>query len=74
MVYVSIAIDGLIYLQVIRIGALTGRRYKDEIFRPTVAPFAATTGHNVMLVDYNYKPHRVNLVDDSLFKEGITQI
>ena len=69
MVLVGISIDGPIDLKIIRNGALTGRRCRDENFRPVVIPYIAAIGVKFMLVDENCIPHYTNLVDDFLSKK-----
>ncbi|GFT13263.1 transposable element Tcb2 transposase [Trichonephila clavipes] len=64
-------IDGRTDLYIIRDGHLTARRYRDEILRPIVVPYAAAIGDDFILMDENSRPHRANLVEDSLFEEGI---
>ncbi|GFX07747.1 transposable element Tcb2 transposase [Trichonephila clavipes] len=58
---------------IIRDGPLTARRYRDEILRPIVVPYAAAIGHDFLLIEDNCRPHRANLVEDFLFEEGIVQ-
>ncbi|GFY18954.1 transposable element Tcb2 transposase [Trichonephila clavipes] len=41
LVYDGISIDGRTYLYIIRDGPLTARRYRNEILRPIVVPYAA---------------------------------
>ncbi|GFX05486.1 transposable element Tcb2 transposase [Trichonephila clavipes] len=74
LVYGSISIDGRTYLYNIRDGLLTARRYRDEIFRPIVVPYAAAIGDDFILMDDNCRPHRANLTEDFLFEEGIVRI
>ncbi|GFU42135.1 transposable element Tcb1 transposase [Trichonephila clavipes] len=74
LVYCGISIDGRTYLYIIREGLLTARRYRDEILRPIVVPYAATIGDDFILMDENCRPHRANLVEDFLFVEGIVQM
>ncbi|GFU58232.1 transposable element Tcb2 transposase [Trichonephila clavipes] len=57
-------------LYIIRDGPLTAHRYRDEILRPIVVPYAAAIGDDI-LMDDNCRPHRANLVEDFLFEEGI---
>ncbi|GFV96193.1 transposable element Tcb2 transposase [Trichonephila clavipes] len=71
LVYGGISIDGRTDLYIIRDGPLTARRYRDEILRPIVVPYAATIGDDFILMDDNCRPHRPNLVEDFLFEEGI---
>ena len=61
MVYTGISIDGRTDLHIIRNGALTSRPYRDEILRHIVVPYAAAIGDDFILMDDNYRPHRVNL-------------
>ncbi|GFU62514.1 transposable element Tcb2 transposase [Trichonephila clavipes] len=72
--YGGISIDRRTYLYIIRDGPLTARRYKDEILRPIVVPYAAAIGDDFILMDDNSRPHRANLVEDSLFDEGIVRM
>ncbi|GFU46528.1 transposable element Tcb2 transposase [Trichonephila clavipes] len=74
LVYGGISIDGRTYLYIIRDGPLTARRYRDEIFRPIVVPYAAAIGDNFILMDNNCRLHRANLVEDFFFEEGIVRI
>ncbi|GFW91089.1 transposable element Tcb2 transposase [Trichonephila clavipes] len=69
LVYGGISIDGRTDLYIIRDEALTAHRYRDEILRPIVVPYAAAIGDDFILMDDNSRPHRANLVEDSLFKE-----
>ncbi|GFX71498.1 transposable element Tcb2 transposase [Trichonephila clavipes] len=74
LVYSSISIDGCTDLYIIRDGPLTARRYRDEILRPIVVPYTAAIGDDFILMDDKCRPHRANLVEDFLFKEGIVRI
>ncbi|GFX39016.1 transposable element Tcb2 transposase [Trichonephila clavipes] len=73
LVYGGISIDGRTDIYIIRDGPLTARRYRDEIFRPIVVPYVAAIGDDFILMDDNSRPHRSNLVEDSLFEEGIVR-
>ncbi|GFS66981.1 transposable element Tcb2 transposase, partial [Trichonephila clavipes] len=44
LVYGGISIDGRTDFYIIRDGPLTARRYRDEILRPIVVPYAAAIG------------------------------
>ncbi|GFX88951.1 transposable element Tcb2 transposase [Trichonephila clavipes] len=55
-------------------GPLTAHRYRDEIFRPIVVPYAAAIGDDFILMDDNCRSHRANLVEDFLFEEGIVRM
>ncbi|GFS84788.1 transposable element Tcb2 transposase [Trichonephila clavipes] len=61
-------------LYIIRDGPLTARRYRDEILRPIVVPYAAAIGDDFILMDYNCRPHRANLMEDFLLEEGIVRM
>ncbi|GFW90642.1 transposable element Tcb2 transposase [Trichonephila clavipes] len=74
LVYGGISIDGRTDLYIIRDGPLTARLYRDEILRPIVVPYAAAIGDDFILMDDNCWPHRANLVEDSLFAEGIVRM
>ncbi|GFW28834.1 transposable element Tcb2 transposase [Trichonephila clavipes] len=71
LVYGGISIDGRTDLYIIRDGPLTAHRYRDEIFRPIVVPYAAAIRDDFILMDDNCRPHRANLVEDFLFEEKI---
>ncbi|GFT84734.1 transposable element Tcb2 transposase [Trichonephila clavipes] len=74
LVYGGISIDGRTDLYIIREGPLTARRYRNEILRPIVVPYAAAIGDDFILMDDNSRSHRANLVEDSLFEEGIVRM
>ncbi|GFW65512.1 transposable element Tcb2 transposase [Trichonephila clavipes] len=74
LVYSSISIDGCTDFYIIRDGPLTAHRYREEILRPIVVPYAAAIGDDFILMDDNSRPHRANLVEDFLFEEGIVRM
>ncbi|GFV73306.1 transposable element Tcb2 transposase [Trichonephila clavipes] len=74
LVYGGISIDGRTDLYIIGDGPLTARRYRDEILRPIVVPYAAAIGDDFILMDDNCRPHRANLVEDFLFEEEIVRM
>ncbi|GFV25868.1 transposable element Tcb2 transposase [Trichonephila clavipes] len=74
LVYGGISIDGRTDLYIIRDGPMTARRYRDEILRPVLVPYAAAIGDDFILMDDNCRPHRANLVGDFLFEEGIVRM
>ncbi|GFX12229.1 transposable element Tcb2 transposase [Trichonephila clavipes] len=74
LVYGGISIDGHTDPYIIRDGPLTARRYRDEILRPIVVPYAAAIEDDFILMDDNCRPHRANLVEDFLFEEGIVRM
>ncbi|GFW91240.1 transposable element Tcb2 transposase [Trichonephila clavipes] len=73
LLYGGISIDGRTDLYIIRDGPLTAHRYRDEILRPIVVPYAAAIGDDFILMDDNCRPPRANLVEDFLFEEGIVR-
>ncbi|GFS87517.1 transposable element Tcb2 transposase [Trichonephila clavipes] len=74
LVYGGYSIDGRTDLYIIRDGPLTACRYRDEILRPIVVPYAAAIGDDFILMDDNCRPHRANLVEGFLFEEGIVRM
>ncbi|GFU74551.1 transposable element Tcb2 transposase [Trichonephila clavipes] len=74
LVYGGISIDGRTDLYIIRDGSLTACRYRDEILRHIVVPYAAAIGDDFILMDDTCNPHRANLVEDSLCEEGIVRM
>ncbi|GFX00580.1 transposable element Tcb2 transposase [Trichonephila clavipes] len=74
LVYGGISIGGRTYLYIIRDVPLPARRYRVEILRPIVVSYAAAIGDYFILMDYNYRSHRDNLVEDFLFEEGIVRM
>ncbi|GFU58202.1 transposable element Tcb2 transposase [Trichonephila clavipes] len=74
LVYGGISIDGRTDLYIIRNGPLTARRYRDEILRPIVVPYAAAIRDDFILMNDNCRPHRATLVEDFLFEEGIVRM
>ncbi|GFS77889.1 transposable element Tcb2 transposase [Trichonephila clavipes] len=74
LVYGGISIDVRTNLYIIRDGPLTARRYRDEILRPIVVPYASAIGDDFILMDDNCSPHRANLVEDFLLEEGIERM
>ncbi|GFX94966.1 transposable element Tcb2 transposase [Trichonephila clavipes] len=74
LVYGGISIDGRTDLCIIRDGPLNARRYRDEILRHIVAPYAAAIGDDFILLDDNSRPHRANLVEGFLFEKRIVRM
>ncbi|GFU25768.1 transposable element Tcb2 transposase [Trichonephila clavipes] len=58
LVFGGVSIDGRTDLYIIREGPLTARRYRDEILRPIVVPYAAAIGDDFILMDDNCRPYR----------------
>ncbi|GFV04165.1 hypothetical protein TNCV_917861 [Trichonephila clavipes] len=71
MVYAGISIDGRTDIHNIRNAALGNRCYKDEALRLIEVPYDATILNNFMLMNNNFRAHRVNLMDGFLFGEEI---
>ncbi|GFV08651.1 transposable element Tcb2 transposase [Trichonephila clavipes] len=69
LVYGGISIDGRTDLYIIRDGPPTARRYRDEILRPIVVPYAAAIKDDFILMDDNSRPHRASLVEDSFSRK-----
>ncbi|GFT86967.1 SCAN box domain-containing protein [Trichonephila clavipes] len=63
LVYDGISNDGSTDLYIIRDGPLTARRYRDEILRPIVVPYAAVIGDDIILMDDNCWPHHTNPIE-----------
>ncbi|GFV05913.1 transposable element Tcb2 transposase [Trichonephila clavipes] len=74
LVYGGISTDGRTNLYIIRDGPLTARRYRDEILRPNLVPYAAEIGDDFILMDDNCRPPRANLVEEFPFEEGIVRM
>lgn len=49
-------------LVIIENGSLTGQRYRDEILRPVVRPYAGAMRTDFVLMDDNARPHQARLV------------
>ncbi|GBM61859.1 hypothetical protein AVEN_265505-1 [Araneus ventricosus] len=50
------------------------QRYRDEILRPIVVPYAAAIGDEYFLMDDNATPHRAFLLYNFLFDKGILRM
>ena len=74
LVWAGISYDGRTDLYVIRNGALTGVRYRDEILHPIVRPYAGACGPGFIMMDDNARPHRARVVDQYLEQEGIERM
>lgn len=53
-------------LHIIRNGIYTAQRYADGILRSHVIPYAAANGNSFLLIQYNARPHRAQLLDNML--------
>ena len=52
-------------------GTLTAIRYRDEILRPIVRPYAGTVGPGFFLMHDNARPHVAEVCQQFLHDEGI---
>uniref|UniRef100_A0A9J7X314 Tc1-like transposase DDE domain-containing protein n=1 Tax=Cyprinus carpio carpio TaxID=630221 RepID=A0A9J7X314_CYPCA len=57
MVWGGISLEGRIPLHVLARGSLTAIRYRDEILRPLVRPYASAVGPGFLLMQDNARPH-----------------
>lgn len=55
-------------LYIIRNEALTGIRYRDEIFYPIVKPFVRAMVTQFVLMDDNARSYRANIVNEQNFE------
>ncbi|GFX04882.1 transposable element Tcb2 transposase [Trichonephila clavipes] len=74
LVYGGISFDERTDLYIIQDGPLIACRYRDDIIRLIVVPYAVAIGDYFILMDGNCRPHRANLVEDFLFEEGIVRM
>lgn len=66
--------NGRTDLYVIRNGTLKSQLYTNGILRYMVLPYTALTGNAFSVVDNNYRPHRVHLVNNILSEEDIISV
>ena len=74
MVWAGVSNGGRTDLYVIQGGTLTAVRYRDEILRPFVVPYAGAIGDSFLFIDDNARSHWAGLVDDILEVEGIERM
>lgn len=74
MVWGGISLEGRTDLHVIANGTLTAVRYRDEILRPIVRPYAGAVGPGFLLVQDNARPHVARVCRQFLDEEGIDTI
>ncbi|KAL0172943.1 hypothetical protein M9458_033254, partial [Cirrhinus mrigala] len=74
MVWGGISMGARTELVIIENGSLTGQRYRDEILRPVVRPYAGAMWPDFVLMDDNAGPHRARLVTEFLEEEGISRM
>lgn len=74
MVWGGISMGGRREFVIIENGSLIGQRYRDEILRPVVRPYAGKMWPDFRLMDDNACPHRARLVKEFLEDEGISRM
>ncbi|KAJ8354154.1 hypothetical protein SKAU_G00217210 [Synaphobranchus kaupii] len=74
MVWGGISLEGRTNLHVLANGTLTAVRYRDEILRPIVRPYAGAVGPGFLLVQDNARPHVSRVCRQFLDDEGIDAI
>uniref|UniRef100_A0A674BHS8 Tc1-like transposase DDE domain-containing protein n=1 Tax=Salmo trutta TaxID=8032 RepID=A0A674BHS8_SALTR len=71
MVWGGISLGGRTALHVLARGSLTAIRYRDEILRPLVRPYAGAVGPGFLLIQDNARPHVAGVCQQFLQEEGI---
>uniref|UniRef100_A0A8C7W4M5 Tc1-like transposase DDE domain-containing protein n=1 Tax=Oncorhynchus mykiss TaxID=8022 RepID=A0A8C7W4M5_ONCMY len=71
MVWGGISLGGRTALHVLARGSLTAIRYRDEILRPLVRPYAGAVGPGFLLMQDNTRPHVAGVCQQFLQEEGI---
>ncbi|KAI4884693.1 hypothetical protein NFI96_001291 [Prochilodus magdalenae] len=71
MVWGGISLEGRTALHVLARGSLTAIRYRDEILRPLVRPYAGAVGPGFFLMQDNARPHVAGVCKQFLQDEGI---
>ena len=71
MVWGGISLGGRTALHVLARGSLTAIRYRDEILRPLVRPYAGAVGPGFLLMQDNARPHVAGVCLQFLQDEGI---
>ena len=71
MVWGGISLEGRTALHVLTRGTLTAIRYRDEILRPIVRPYAGAVGPGFLLMHGNARPHVAEVCQQFLHDEGI---
>ncbi|KAJ8388882.1 hypothetical protein AAFF_G00126380 [Aldrovandia affinis] len=74
MVWGGISLEGRTNLHVLVNGTLTAIRYRDEILRPIVRPYAGAVGPGFLLVQDHPRPHVARVCRQFLDDEGIDAI
>uniref|UniRef100_A0A4W5MI74 Transposase Tc1-like domain-containing protein n=1 Tax=Hucho hucho TaxID=62062 RepID=A0A4W5MI74_9TELE len=71
MVWGGISLGGRTALHVLARGSLTAIRYRDEILRPLVRPYAGAVGPGFLLMQDNARPHVAGVCQQFLQEESI---
>uniref|UniRef100_A0AAZ3S4B1 Transposase Tc1-like domain-containing protein n=1 Tax=Oncorhynchus tshawytscha TaxID=74940 RepID=A0AAZ3S4B1_ONCTS len=71
MVWGGISLGGRTALHVLARDSLTAIRYRDEILRPLVRPYAGVVGPGFLLMQDNARPHVAGVCQQFLQEEGI---
>uniref|UniRef100_A0A4W5R737 Transposase Tc1-like domain-containing protein n=1 Tax=Hucho hucho TaxID=62062 RepID=A0A4W5R737_9TELE len=71
MVWGGISLGGRTALHVLARGSLTAIRYRDEILRPLVRPYAGAVGPGFLQMQDNARPHVAGVCQQFLQEEGI---
>ncbi|KAL0152204.1 hypothetical protein M9458_051927 [Cirrhinus mrigala] len=71
MVWGGISLEGCTALHVLARGSLTAIRYRDEILRPLVRPYAGAVGPGFLLMQDNARPHVTGVCQQFLQDKGI---
>ncbi|CAJ0953592.1 unnamed protein product [Ranitomeya imitator] len=71
MVWGGISLEGRTVLHVLARGSLTAIRYRDEIIRPLVRPYADVVSPGFLLMQDNARPHVAGVCQQFLQNEGI---
>ncbi|KAL0161626.1 hypothetical protein M9458_045351, partial [Cirrhinus mrigala] len=71
MVWGGISLEGRTALHVLARGSLTAIRYRDEILRRLVRPYADAVGPGFLLMQDNARPHVAGVCQQFLQDEGI---
>ncbi|CAJ0963082.1 unnamed protein product [Ranitomeya imitator] len=71
IVWGGISLEGHTALHVLARGSVTAIRYRDEILRPLVRPYAGAVGPRFLLMQDNARPHVAGVCQQFLQDEGI---
>uniref|UniRef100_A0A8C5Q6F5 Transposase n=1 Tax=Leptobrachium leishanense TaxID=445787 RepID=A0A8C5Q6F5_9ANUR len=71
MVWGGISLGGRTALHMLARGSLTAIRYRDDILRPLVRPYAGAVGPGFLLMQDNARPHVAGVCQQFLQDEGI---